>query len=255
MKMTLYKVNGLSSLFLLWSLPVAALQCPPGTYHVRSHLRSAYYRADGTFVKATHVSESCRGKNAVYDTWAFRLKSGFPPGWENKTERPTQWTEEQRERVLEALGELPEALRKASLKGIYRLSKSIFHPNPASDDNEGIMVLYDSAFDKGQRLARIVAHELAHETYVALGRSSQTSYRKALGWKFEYEPESRKFLYKERAGNFVADDGRQGPMEDFANNLEYYLFEPNVLKGKTPKAFDWMKKHFGDKFKVGKGSE
>ena len=32
------------------------------------------------------------------------------------------------------------------------------------------------------------------------------------------------------------DKGR----EDFANNVEYYLFEPNVLKEKTPKAFNWI---------------
>lgn len=61
--------------------------------------------------------------------------------------------------------------------------------------------------------------------------------------------------YKERQGGFVAEDGHQGPREDFANNLEYYLFEPKVLEEKTLKAFDWMKKHFGDKFKLGKGAK
>ncbi len=255
MKMTFFKVNALSSLFLLGPLSAAALECPPGTYHVRSHPRSAYYRADGTFVNATHVSESCREKNAVYNAWASRLKNGFPPGWEHKTEKPTPWTEEQRERMLEALSELPEALQKTPLKGIYRLSKSVLYPNPASDDNEGTMAIYDSAFDKNRRLARIVAHELAHENYMGLSVSEQKSYRDALGWTSEYEPESRKFLYTTRPGNFVQDDGRQGPREDFSNNLEYYLFEPNVLKEKTPQAFDWMKKHFGDKFKIGKGSK
>src|SRR5262249_30255041 len=156
------------SLFLFWPNSAATLECPPGTYHVRSHPRSGYERADGTFVKATQVSESCRGKNDVYNTWAPRLKTGFPPGWEIKTEKAAKWTEEQRERVLEALGELPEALQKTPLKGIYRLSKSIFYPNPASDDNEGTMALYDSAFDRSRRLARILAHEFAHEHYLAM---------------------------------------------------------------------------------------
>jgi hypothetical protein len=61
-------------------------------------------------------------------------------------------------------------------------------------------------------------------------------------------------LWKERPGGFVEDDGRQGPREDFANNLEYYLFAPEVLKEKTPKAFDWMRKRFGDRIKIGRGS-
>lgn len=114
--------------------------------------------------------------------------------------------------MLEALGELPEALETMPLKGIYRLSKSVLYPNPASDDNEGTMALYDSASDKDRRLARILAHELAHEQFMALSVPDRTSYRKALGWtELEYEMESRKFLYKERPGNFVADDGRQGP--------------------------------------------
>ena len=176
-------MNGLNSLFvLLGSLSAAALECPPGTYHVRSHPRRAYYRADGSFVNASHVSESCRERNAIYDAWASRLKNGFPPGWENKTEESVKWAEEQHERVLEAIGELPEDLRKTPIKGIYRLSKSIFYPNPASNDNDGTIVLYDSAFDKDRRLARILTHEFAHEYYLTLSDLDQTSYRTALGW-------------------------------------------------------------------------
>lgn len=80
------------------------------------------------------------------------------------------------------------------------------------------------------------------------------SYRTTVGWtKYKFDIKSGNFFYEGRSGDFVAADGRQGPREDFANNLEYYLFEPNVLKQKTPRAFDWIKKHFGDKFKIGKG--
>lgn len=255
MKMNDFKVNVLNAFFILYPLWVEALECPPGMYHVRSHTRSAYHRADGTFVNGAHVRESCRAKNPVDDRWAPRLKNGLPPNWPNKAEKNSKWTEDHRERVLEALNDLPEALQKTVLKGVYRFSKSVFYPNPASDDNEGTIVLYDSAFEKNRHLARILAHELAHENYMGLSHSDQKSYRSALGWTSEYEPASRKFFYKERPGDFVEDDGRQGPREDFANNVEYYLFEPNVLKEKTPKAFDWMKKHFGDKFRIGKGSK
>ncbi len=253
--MTISKANTLSSLFLLWPFSVAALECPPSCFHVRGHPRSAFYRADGTFVKATHVSESCREKNAVYNRWASRLKNGFPSGWENKTEKPTKWTEEQRERVLEALSELPEALQEALIKRIYRFSKSVFYPNPASENDDLMVVaLYDSAFNKDRNLARVISHEFAHSIYLHLSNHDGDSYRRSVGWvDTELDKSMTMTLWKERAGGYVADDGRQGPREDFANNLEYYLFEPDVLKGKTPKAFDWMKRHFGDKFKIGKG--
>ncbi|MGE4130024.1 MAG: hypothetical protein AB7F86_00215 [Bdellovibrionales bacterium] len=246
----LRKLLQISTPFLL-PFSVAALDCPSGTYHVSAHPRKAYYRADGTFVKATQVSESCRETNAVYDTWSPILKTGSPPNWENKSEKPSQWTEEQRTRLIEALNELPEALQRLPVKGIYRMSKSIFFPNPASNDNDGRIVLYDSAFGQDQRLARILAHELAHEVFVNFTDLDRASYRQALGWIAEFDPESRKFLYKERSGQFVKPDGRQGPNEDFANNLEYYLFEAKVLKRTTPKAFDWISNRFNANFRLG----
>jgi hypothetical protein len=56
-----------------------------------------------------------------------------------------------------------------------------------------------------------------------------------------------------RPGGFVEIDGRQSPEEDFANNAEYYLFEPALLKKASPKIFSWIEKNLGSLLKLEKG--
>jgi len=41
---------------------------------------------------------------------------------------------------------------------------------------------------------------------------------------------------------FVEDDGKEGPNEDFANNIEYFLFRSQSLKMKAPKVYDWIRR-------------
>jgi hypothetical protein len=53
--------------------------------------------------------------------------------------------------------------------------------------------------------------------------------------------------------SFVEEDGPESLPEDFSNNIEYYLFEPETLRRKAPKIHDWIKKKFGDSFKLSKG--
>ena len=53
---------------------------------------------------------------------------------------------------------------------------------------------------------------------------------------------------------FVEDDGKEGPNEDFAKNIEHFLFSPQSLKKQTPKVYDWIRKRYGDKFIPVKGS-
>lgn len=142
------------------------VKCSEGLYRVRSHPRRAYYKTDGTYVSATRVAGSCREKRKGHDFWNQKLKEGHPRDW-TKKEKSIKWAEEERERVLEALSDLPEILWPKSLDGIYRMSKSKDYPNPASHGG-AFVVLYDTAFEKKHRLARILAHELAHQNYEEL---------------------------------------------------------------------------------------
>lgn len=224
------------------------ISCGQGQYRVRSHPRRAYYKADGTYVRATQVSSSCRDKRKEYDFWFDRLKSGTPPSWPHKIEKPANWTEEERERVLEALGELPEELWDQSIKGIYRLKRAKDHPNPSSYGGS-MIILYDSAFGEDRRLARLLAHELAHHRYAKLENGEVgTSYRRATGWRPEVE--GRNYYWTGRKQGYVEEDGAKAPDEDFANNLDYFLFDPDRLQKVTPSAYEWIKKQFGDKFKI-----
>jgi hypothetical protein len=233
---------------LIYSTHIFALDCPTGKFHVRQHHRRSYFRGDGTFVKATNVKESCRDLSPAFKTWMPRIKSGKPPSWPQKEPGAT-WSEEQKERVIEAIEDLPAEMQLGLFDGIYRLSKSIIFPNPSSQWDR-YLVLYDTAFLPNRNLARILAHEFAHQIYSKLDKSSAEGYRKAVGWKLGIDPDGSTVFWSKRSGDFVEADGRQGPKEDFANNLEYFLFEPNVLRSKTPRAFDWFKARYGDNFKV-----
>jgi hypothetical protein len=57
----------------------------------------------------------------------------------------------------------------------------------------------------------------------------------------------------QRKDGYVAEDGRISPDEDFANNVEYFLYDPETLKTTTPHAYTWISKHFGANFKLGNG--
>lgn len=146
------------------------------------------------------------------------------------------------------LNELPESLVNSKVTAFVRAAKSIVPNNPATWDN-GYIFLYDEAFHQKQTLGRIVAHEMAHQVFRDLPGESQEDYRFAANW---YATDSTGNKFIQRAEGYVQDDGRVSPEEDFANNVEYLLFdEPKLIK-ETPQAHRWLKSHFSDKFKIEK---
>lgn len=56
-----------------------------------------------------------------------------------------------------------------------------------------------------------------------------------------------------RKGEFVEHDGKTSAEEDFANNVEYFLFDQAALKNKSPNIFSWIQKNLGQKLRLGKG--
>jgi hypothetical protein len=235
------------SLFFLMAHIALAEQCGEGRHWVRAHHRRAYYRSTGIFVKAAEVTAHCQDNQQSFKTWRDKLLSGVPKGWSHHTEKPTSWTDEEIERLLEALDDIPKELLANSIKGIYRFAKSDAYPNQGTW-GPNVIALYDTAFDQNNNLTRVLAHELSHEVYADFSDPIKDSYRLATDW------------YRLKAGNghadaprwfgFVEEDGKISPTEDFANNVEYYLFEPKKLMDITPTAYRWIEKHFGDKFKM-----
>jgi hypothetical protein len=220
--------------------------CSTGQHFVRAYHRRAYYKADGTYVSASQVGAHCQNNPSGYSFWSNKFSSGVPRGWPWHDERSRAWTEEERERVLEALGEIPDELWNLSAEGIYRLDKSFDFPNPATSA-ERVIALYDTAFIQKRNLAQVLAHELAHMKYKTLSPNDELDYRMATNWIPQKENPGRYYARKE---GYVEEDGRMNPEEDFANNVEYYLFNPEKLKRVTPYAFKWIQSHFSDKFRI-----
>lgn len=227
-----------------------AIKCSTNEYLVRAHHRNEYVRSDGTLVKATEVKTHCKQRPVNYDYFQNRIKDNLPVEWPHKKEKPRAWTRGQKERLLEAGTILPALLLQNSIAGVFRSQKSKDFPNPASSA-KGVIVLYDSAFSLDRNLSEILAHELAHEHYKNLSSTVAKDYRLAAGWGTKYEPLSRNFLWISRKSGFVEEDGSISPEEDYANNIEYFLFKPDNLKKVSPSIFNWIEKNFGNDLRLG----
>jgi len=225
-------------------------KCPLGKHWVERHLRRAYYRADGTYVKAADVKAHCRKNPKGYKHWKKKLKNGIPHGWKNKrkNENSKPWITEERERVFEALEELPEELLVHTIKGIHRMDASETFANAGSSGG-GNIVLYNDAFSIREKLASVLAHEFSHEIYRIISIEKLKKYYKATGWKLQGEDRFSPVLDRRKSG-YIEKDGRRHPAEDFSNNLEHYLFNPKRLKSVTPSAYHWIKHNFSEKFKI-----
>lgn len=236
------------SVVVFYCLASHSLECPPGHYLVRGHPRIGYVRSDGAVFEPTTVRSYCKELTYAYEYLQKRFKKGVIKNWPHRIEKSGVWTESEKEQMIEALEGLPEFLLSDRIEGLYRLKKSKDFPNPASHA-EGIIAVYDSAFANPNRLERILAHELIHQSYKDLSEKERQDYRRATGWKLEIEPDGN-FYWVGRKDGYIADDGKASHEEDFANNLEHFLYEPDKLKKVTPSAYEWINKKYRNKLKL-----
>ncbi len=236
------------AVLLLMSFDSNGATCPAGEHWVRAHFRKSYYRSDGTYVSASNVVAHCKTNPSGYDFWQPKIANGSPQNWPHAKEVTKKWSDEEVERILDALADLPEALRLGTIKNIFRMRRSTtLQGNPATSSYDTI-VLYDEAFEKKHKLAQVFAHEIAHRAYEGLAVEEKQDYHLATNWINVGTREKPRYV--SRADGYVLKDGESSPEEDFANNIEYYLFDSGTLEKKTPQAFRWIKHHFGDKFKI-----
>lgn len=219
-------------------------KCPLGEHWVSAHHRRAHFKSDGTFVSASDVSAHCRKNPGGYQVWNPKLFDGMPPYWRLRQEKPGRWTTEERERVLESLGETPLLLRNEKIGGIYRMKGSIFPGNPASN-NYADIVLYDEAFGSKEGLTHVLNHELAHRLYQDMSDSERADFAKAAGWKLD--PDAKSLKPTRPLHEFIRENGRLNVVEDFADCIATYVHQPRKLQRTAQKIFTWIRQTFGNR--------
>lgn len=220
-------------LFNISSFEVLANICPDGSYLVRKHPRQSYYKSDGAYVSATSVASYCRNYR---DDGPLKLKSMIkaPSLWPHKNEKFKKCQEQSLKNIQSALVDLPAILTNIGELKIYCADTSIFPNNPASSAPEAqIIVLYDLSF-LGD-LKKIVDHELAHILYDRLSSDEKRDLHQASQWE-----RNRTGAYVTVRTNFSEPDGANDPEEDFANNVEHYIFNTTTFKKNYSSIYFWI---------------
>lgn len=126
------------------------------------------------------------------------------------------------------------------------MQKSKDVSNPATNSNKNEIVLYDEAFSKNKNLSRIFAHEFAHQLYGKMTEFEKLDYRRGTGAILDYK-ENGDIDWIGRENGYIEPDGRSSFEEDFANNLEHFIYNSDKLKTITPGAYNWFNKKYGTK--------
>lgn len=198
---------------------------------------------------ANRCDEFCGEVCSRAKTYVQKLvKSGKPPGWPH-AEKAKQISDDELKILTNEVSKVPPELWPKDLKGIYRMEKSKDFPNPASHGGD-MIVLYDTAF-KRKDFARVLTHEFAHQIYSTLNHEEKNDYKMVTNW-FEGKVGNKEYRIRREEG-FVKEDGKSSPEEDFANNMEFFVFERSRLKSMTPHAEKWFIKKYGDKINRGSG--
>jgi hypothetical protein len=172
--------------------------------------------------------------------------------WNNrlggKTEPFSKRTGKELDDIRQVLSRMPEGFRPNTLKAIVRSSASvdIISSSMASSSDEYI-ILFSKAFLRPSDFPRTIAHEISHFLIENEWSGVFREYKQFSGWN------SKDQGMKYRKGEFVDFDGKFSAEEDLANNIEFYLFDHQTLKSKSPKIFDWIKSKLGPVLKLEKG--
>ena len=233
-----FRVLILATIWVVLAYAAPQGQCPKGQHWVRAHFRRAYYRGDGTYVRATNVTAHCSTNQSGYDIWNAKLLDGRPSFWQ-PDEKTANWTPEERERVLEALGELPRVLKDERINGFYRLKQAALPKNPASNNFSDIVV-YDAAFSRDYNLTQVLGHELSHRLYGLLTDHEKDSFQMAGKWKL-----TKKQTYEvgRPKSEFLRSNAMLNPEEDFCDIIPAYFLQPAKLKAISPRLFQWADNH------------
>lgn len=205
----------------LFLLPksIFALECPEGQFPVSAHPRTSYYRTNGTFVNSSNVELYCK-EYTFSKPIVLKYLSNIPEGWPYQLELFKKWEKEDKKEIEKAIKSLPKSLQNLGEIKLYRAIKSSFQDNPSTaGPDESIIVFYDGAKKYGFK--KVLAHELAHILYSKLNKNERKNYHETAEWDIQ----NGSFTTVRKI--FSESDGKLGPEEDFANNIEHILTDKN----------------------------
>ena len=221
-------------LTLPWDLKADAVTsfCSTNQYLVKKHNRSGYFRSDGVYVSPSVVSAHCR------DYRSFRSAEIHFPTKISKVDlskkRFKRFSKEEKRKIRDAFKKIPRILTDFGKITFYRQKEGIVRNNPAvTNPKKKEIILYDSIFQ--HNIERVLAHELAHILYERLSDKERNSYKLVAKWE-NREIKGEKITINTRQV-FTAIDGIFSPDEDFANNIEYYLFDEKTLQKKNKEIY------------------
>lgn len=198
--------------------------------------------------KENYCSPYCRGmcvpdkdevKCKLEPFWMKRLKA-LPEPFQSVVG-------DEQKSVASALSKLPKSFQPTLLKAIVKGTRPHFTaPSSEAASTDEFIILYPRAFSEPSNLERVIAHEVVHVLILKEWADSFKKYKEISGWSGINANEYRK-------GEFVEHDGKMSAEEDFANNVEYFLFDQTALKDKSPNIFSWLQKNLGQKLRLGKG--
>ncbi len=182
-------------------------------------------------------SSNCKLKESLRK----KIKKGSPQNWPHP-EKESPFSNDDIALVEKALARLPDNFSFVGLKGIYKLerAKSLFSVGTPATYSDGQIVLYQKAFNNPKDIPRVVLHEIVHHLHESGWKTQFKNYKDATNWSAK----------SPRDGDFLSFDSKDSPEEDFATNVEYYLFEPEKLKNKVPHVFKWMNKNIKMQFQL-----
>ena len=148
-----------------------------------------------------------------------------------------------KKQIVESLSRLPEAFQKLGAFEVIKFDKSKDFPNPASNvrDDKIYIAIYNSLFSNDYSIDRVLVHEFAHQYYRSMPLADVQSYQLSTNWFMDTKNLNK--VIGQRSMGFVTEDSLSAPEEDFANNLEYYLILPEVLKSKYSPAYNWIREN------------
>lgn len=187
----------------------------------------------------------CKPKKCKDDSyWSNKIKEGRPVHWDYKSEKSKNWSTSEVNTLKKILALLPKEFKGIVFDGFYRMEKSIQIINPATASAGKAIALYDHAFQHPAfKIDRVVAHELAHIIYLNFSPKQMEDYWRASEWLMGGTEFQRKRV-------FLKMEAKESPEEDFATNIEYFLYEKENIQTELPKVYKWIIDKYANNLKL-----